>query len=56
MNTYYLTQDSKGKWSVTDSKTEDRVTTNAIETYLKFLNKKPKKTVINNEKQTEEDV
>jgi hypothetical protein len=42
MNTYYLTQDSKGKWSVTDSKTEDRVTTNAIETYLKFLNKKPK--------------
>jgi hypothetical protein len=56
MNTYYLTQDSKGKWSVTDKQTDTRVTTNSIEVYLKFLNKKPKKTVNNNQKQTEEDV
>jgi hypothetical protein len=56
MNTYYLTQDSKGKWSVTDSKTEDRVTTNAIETYLKFLNKKTKKVANNKKNKLEEDV
>lgn len=42
MNTYYLTQDSKGKWIIADAETDNRVTTNSIEVYLKFLNKKPK--------------
>ncbi len=42
MTEYYISQDSKGKWKVSETPTETRVTTNAIETYLKFLNKKPK--------------
>jgi len=56
MTEYYISQDSKGKWKVSETITETRVTTNAIETYLKFLNKKPKKTVINKEKTNQQDV